>query len=94
MIGMTHGWALPPWLNCMAYDSVVVISNNTFADQVAVGNVLADYVDAGGTVVQTVPTFYDDFGYGWGLKGRFIDEGYSPFIGTADSFSWAELDSL
>jgi hypothetical protein len=52
------------------------------------GDVLADYVDAGGTVVQTVPTFY---GTGWGLQGRFITDGYSPFVGTGDWFLWADL---
>ncbi len=86
--------ATPALTALQAYDSVVVISNNTFADPIGLGNVLADYVDAGGTVVQTVPTFYDDFGFGWGLKGRFIDEGYSPFIGTGDWFSWADLDTF
>ncbi len=74
-----------------AYDAVVLISNFPFADPVAMGDVLADYVDAGGAVVQTVPTFYDPGGNGWGLQGRFVAEGYSPFIGTGDWFTWADL---
>jgi hypothetical protein len=41
-------------------------------------------------VVQTVPTFYDPYG-GWGLRGRFLDEGYSPFVGLGDWFLWADL---
>jgi uncharacterized repeat protein (TIGR01451 family) len=75
----------------LAYDVVVVISGNAFADPTGVGNVLADYVDAGGGVVQTVPTFFDPDGNGWGLRGRFIDEGYSPFIGVGDWFTFATL---
>jgi hypothetical protein len=81
----------PTLADLQPYDAVVVISNNTFADAVAVGDVLADYVDAGGKVVQTVATFYDPGGFGWGLQGRFVDEGYSPFIGIGDWFSWGNL---
>lgn len=72
----------------LAYDSVVLISNEYFLDSWAMGNVLADYVDAGGTVVQTVPTFY---GAGWALSGRFVDEGYSALVGAGDWFLWATL---
>ncbi len=86
--------ATPSLDQLQAYDSVVVISNNPFLDPVALGDVLADYVDAGGTVVQTVPTFYDPPGIGWGLQGRFVDEGYSPFIGTGDWFLWADLGAF
>ena len=83
--------ATPTLAQLLDYDTVIVMSDFTFADPVAVGDVLADYVDAGGTVVQTVPTFYDPGGNGWGLQGRFVDEGYSPFIGTGDWFLWADL---
>ncbi len=74
-----------------AYATVVVISNSPFEDATAVGNLLADYVDGGGTVVQAVATFYDYFGDGWGLRGRFVDDGYSPFSGIGDWFWFAEL---
>ncbi|MFO0838116.1 MAG: hypothetical protein U1D55_06270 [Phycisphaerae bacterium] len=36
------------------FDAVIVWSNDSFADAVALGNVLADYVDAGGGVVVSV----------------------------------------
>ncbi len=72
----------------MDYDGVVLISNEYFADPTAMGNVLADYVDAGGAVVQTVPTFY---GGPWALSGRFVDEGYNALVGTGDWFAWANL---
>jgi uncharacterized repeat protein (TIGR01451 family) len=73
------------------YQTVVVIANNAFADPVAVGDLLAAYVDSGGTVVQTVPTFFDPFQNGWGLRGRWLDEGYSPLTGTGDWFQFASL---
>ncbi|MEZ4663687.1 MAG: M36 family metallopeptidase [Caldilineaceae bacterium] len=79
-------YATPTLEQLLPYDAVVVISNETFADAVQTGNVLADYVDAGGAVVQTVAAFYDPYGIGWGLAGRFVDEGYSPFIGVGDWF--------
>ena len=78
--------ATPSLAELLTYDTVIVISNSSFADPVGVGDVLADYVDAGGTVIQTVPTFYDPGGSGWGLQGRFVTDGYSPFIGTGDWF--------
>ncbi len=86
--------AVPTLADLLPYDAVVVISNNTFADPAATGDALADYVDAGGKVVQTVPTFYDPPGIGWGLQGRFVTDGYSPFIGIGDWFSWADLGSF
>lgn len=85
------GGGTPTLDQLLAYGAVVVGGNYSFADPVALGDVLADYIDAGGTVVQTVPTFYDPGGSGWGLQGRFINDGYSPFIGVGDWFSWADL---
>jgi extracellular elastinolytic metalloproteinase len=73
------------------YDTVIVIANNPFLDPVAIGDVLADYVDQRGTVVQTTPTFFDPAGNGWGLRGRWLADGYSPFIGTGDWFTLASL---
>lgn len=84
-------YGTPTLAEAMAYATVIVISNNPFASPYAVGDLLADYVDSGGTVIQSVATFYDPAGIGWGLRGRFADEGYSPFSGTGDWFSFAEL---
>jgi uncharacterized repeat protein (TIGR01451 family) len=86
--------AVPTVGDLMAYDTVVVISNESFADPAATGDVLADYVDSNGTVVQTVPTFFDPFGNGWGLAGRWVTDGYSPLIGTGDWFADASLGSF
>lgn len=81
----------PTAAELQAYDVVVLIANNAFADPVAAGDALADYIDAGGAVVQTVPTFFDPGGNGWGIQGRYLDEGYSPFIGYGDWFTYANL---
>jgi hypothetical protein len=83
--------ATPTPEHLASYDSVIVIANTSFLDPVAVGDLLADYVDQGGTVVQTTPTFFDPVGNGWGLRGRWLDGGYSPFIGTGDWFALASL---
>lgn len=65
------------------YDLVVSTSNNYYPDQVAYGNALADFVDAGGVVVQYA---YDNWegnipGDGpTGPTGRFASGGYAPFL--------------
>lgn len=84
-------WATPDLQSLLAYDVVVVMADSSFASPWAVGDLLADYVDVGGKVLQTVPTFFDPWGSGWGLQGRFITDGYSPFNGNGDWFSTAEL---
>lgn len=86
--------ATPLLADLQTYAVIVVIAGNAFVDPVALGDVLADYIDNGGKVVQTVPTFYDPFGSGWGLQGRFVTDGYSPFIGTGDWFLSADLGAF
>ena len=56
------------------YDAVVVWSNYTYYDPVAMGNVLADYLDEGGAV--TMLMF--NFGTSWQMQGRLMTE-YCPF---------------
>ncbi len=61
------------------YDAVVIWTNNSYQDPVAVGNVLADYLDAGGAVVMHSFSFYANYN----VQGRLMDD-YSPFtVGTA-----------
>jgi hypothetical protein len=45
------GYGTPTLAALKAYDAVLVTSDNNFSDPVALGNTLADYVDAGGGVV-------------------------------------------
>jgi N-acetylneuraminic acid mutarotase len=59
------------------YNIVVSFSNTAYADPVAMGDVLADYADAGGTVVAFN---FDWFGPPFGLDGRWITDGYTPFV--------------
>lgn len=84
-------YVTPTLEQLLAYDVVVVAADVAFADAAALGNVLADYLDIGGAVLQSSPTFYDGDGGGYGLQGRFVDEGYSPLIGTGDWFADADL---
>ncbi|MCC5785512.1 MAG: hypothetical protein JJU33_02290 [Phycisphaerales bacterium] len=48
------GGTTPPLSLLQQYDAVMVWSNQTYASDVDLGNVLADYVDAGGGVVTAV----------------------------------------
>jgi subtilisin family serine protease len=74
------------------YNSVIVADNDLFADPTAVGDVLADYADAGGGVVLTLAAFID----GWQLSGRFESDAYDPFnigIGPLTSSSLGTFDA-
>ena len=70
--------SIPPLSVLDEYDVVITWANFAYADRIAMGDMLADYVDGGGTVIQSVFNWTDN--YYWGLGGRFVDEGYSPFI--------------
>ena len=63
------------------YEAVMVASNSIFTEGTNIGNVLADFVDAGGALVMT------EFVYQgvWALGGRVMTSGYSPF--TIDPLS-------
>lgn len=58
------------------YDMVVSINEEGYFDPVAYGNVLADYVDAGGFVFQYAYDSEDSLR----VQGRFEEQGYAPFI--------------
>jgi hypothetical protein len=49
--GIGDGVGTPPLETLLEYDAVLTWSNTSFEDAVSMGNVLADYVDAGGGVV-------------------------------------------
>jgi hypothetical protein len=63
------------------YNIVYAFSNNGWADATAMGNVLADYEDAGGVVV--VSTFAWDNRGPWNLAGRWMTGGYTPYNSTS-----------
>jgi hypothetical protein len=56
------------------YDCVVVWSNSRFLDSTATGDILADFIDAGGAIVIQEFCFYQ----GYGIAGRLMSQ-YSPF---------------
>lgn len=64
------------------YD-IVFTTNNTqwlqagAVDPGVIGDLLADYIDAGGKVISNQFTYSYD---AWKMEGRFIDEQYGPFI--------------
>src|SRR5262245_33726148 len=60
------------------YDIVVPYSNSTFADATTLGNNLADYVDAGGVVVQNGFSFYGP-ALSQGINGRWAAGNYNVF---------------
>src|SRR5262249_48368882 len=71
----------PTLAQLQAYTEVVAFSNNAWFDATGMGNVLADYQDAGGVVVVT--TFAFDNRGGWLLAGRWMTGGYTPFTPTS-----------
>jgi hypothetical protein len=72
------------------YHCVIVVNNDVFGDPVAVGNVLADYVDAGGGLILTLASF----AAGYEVQGRLLDEGYMPFTLATDYGETANLGSF
>ena len=70
------------------YDVVLVASNYYFLDGDALGDVLADYVDAGGKIIHASSASYSDFAIG----GRFESGGYAAFgVSSATDFAYRNL---
>lgn len=86
---------LPTLSELRAYDAIMVSPNHswTYAGRsTELGNLMADYVDAGGGLVMTTFSWqYPDIN---GLHGRIIDGGYSPFTGGYSLYSFADLGSF
>ncbi len=72
--------ATPVLGDLTSYDAVLAYTNSTPADQSALGNVLADYVDGGGHLV--ICTY--SFSTPWEITGRIMTAGYAPLtnLGT------------
>lgn len=82
--------AVTPTLDQLrAYDLVLTWSNNPYADSVGMGDVLADYSDAGFPVILST---FNWFGSPFGMDGRIMGPSYNPLVKTgADSFSISTL---
>ncbi|MCX6843758.1 MAG: T9SS type A sorting domain-containing protein [candidate division WOR-3 bacterium] len=70
-----------------AYDAVGTQSNFQYADPVGFGNVLADYVDAGGGVV--IGQF--SFSTGWAMAGRIMTGAYATITAGVNTSSTTQL---
>ena len=70
----------PTLATLLQYNAVLTWSNDDFHDGAALGDVLADYVDLGGGVVQA-PLSFGNRGFGTApdLDGRWETGGYLPF---------------
>jgi uncharacterized membrane protein len=81
-----------PSLETLLEHDVVIYwrAYSSLGDQEGLGNLLADYVDAGGKVIQA--TFNWTYSSNE-IGGRFIDGGYSPFVTeeSGNHYSYANL---
>jgi hypothetical protein len=73
---------VPTLATLNSYDVVVVWTDGALADGIGLGNVLADYVDAGGGVVEMTFGFYTT---GIGIQGRWLTGGYAAMTGPSQS---------
>jgi hypothetical protein len=71
----------PSLATLLNYDTVLVWSDSIFFNPVALGDVLADYVDLGGGVVMATFSWY---GPSYDLEGRMMTD-YSPFLPAASN---------
>ncbi|KYQ89884.1 hypothetical protein DLAC_09860 [Tieghemostelium lacteum] len=72
---------IPTLEELQKYTAILIYSYNSsaFLDGVAMGDVLADYIDNGGGVVVTVFTNCSNLRNGF-IKGRFYDQNYHPIL--------------
>ena len=76
VVDIFDAYYVAPTLNhILSYDAAIVMNNPPFGDPVGLGDVLADYADAGGGVILTIASFAS----GWEVQGRFLTDGYIPF---------------
>ena len=75
----TYVGQTPTLAQLLAYDSVLAYTNYEPSDPTAFGNVLADYVDAGGHLV--ISTY--GFSSQWAIEGRITNAGYAPLTKAA-----------
>ena len=69
-------FSTPSLTELLNYDVVVVYPNIEYDDPVAMGNVIADYQDAGGIVVAKNSNWW---GPPYGMEGRWMTGGYTMF---------------
>jgi hypothetical protein len=76
----------PSLATLQEYAAVLIYSDCGFYDSVALGDVLADYVDGGGHVVVATFAFWNEAGE-IGIYGRLLSGGYLPLtLGTQTEY--------
>ena len=80
---VTAGNPVPTLADLRKYQAVLVYSDASFNNNVALGNVLADYVDQGGGVVLATFGFWSSGGLS--MQGRLVTGGYLPFTTAGQS---------
>lgn len=70
-------------------DIIILWNDAAFADPVGLGDMLAAFVDLGGTVLLVG---YALPGHPFGIEGRFAEEGYSPLTVAASGLGGAVQD--
>ncbi|MCK5861664.1 MAG: proprotein convertase P-domain-containing protein, partial [Candidatus Hydrogenedentes bacterium] len=86
---LNAGAVLPDITLLGGYDVVIVMSKLPFMDSLLTGNVLADYVDGGGLVVEAMGSFVISASHE--LAGRFVTEEYGPFAHGTFEFAAGTL---
>ncbi|MDP6668061.1 MAG: hypothetical protein QF357_11815, partial [Dehalococcoidia bacterium] len=79
----------PPLATLLEYDTVIAWSDSPFDTGTAWGDVLADYVDAGGGLIINTFAFYTTPPYQ--LEGRIMTPGYSPLTPIQSVFGTSSL---
>lgn len=82
-------YTTPDLATLMNYDVVITYPNYAYLDCVAMGNNLAQYVDAGGRVILMV---WCTYAFGNPLCGAIMSDGYSPYYSPTggNHYSWAD----
>lgn len=75
---LSHG-GTPTLAHLQAYDMLLLWTDSAFQDPVAVGDVLADFIDSGGGLVIATFAFSRGVDNRWWVGGRLLDEEYRPF---------------
>ncbi len=78
----------PTLPDLQAHDAVLLWTGDPWDDAGALGDVLADYLDAGGALVLAAPALNS----GEGPAGRFESDGFSPVVVAASGPVSGELD--
>ncbi len=71
-------YSTPTFSLLKEYDVVITWSNYVYNNPTAIGNLLADYVDMGGKVINAIASIGT---HGWEMAGRFINQGYTAMNG-------------